>query len=612
MSARPVHPARPRTTGVRTPLGVASVKALPHTPSISVRRALTACAACSLALLTACGTVAQPPGPQALFVSEAEADHVRHTAEGWSRIGASAHASSGRFVETTGAPLGTSDSVASVASVAFSVARDGEYSLWLRAASAADAPITVGVGFDHDLRPLVVPPNGGFAWYEATRDVLTAGEQVITFEAGPAGMRFDLFAVVEDADMAIADLEGLVSAAPRVAEPSSHLRGDPAFDRSQLPSDAAAWHARVIASITSPSADIDALRLARSDDLYEYGRTLQIYVQAVALAFELTGDLALLDHLDDIAEGMRSRLSDAWRGTLDGTDGTRDGFVNWVWRYSSDDAYVGKDTNVLDEMKTHAMVAMIATALDANRDLVSPGGRDYAASADFWRDYLVNTFEAKWRAREGIETGFPILSKPHMNTHLAWTKWHFYMGELTGDDAYTAEAHRMADRWWDQIRSVGTDSGVAYVWPRSSIDLGGREEFLSPTVYASGIYADLVQLHFAGFHRWADPEELRAFARTFTTFVMDDRDPMDHGLAPDVGGGRARAGIASEGEDWPRMTAHGFSLSGFSLLAAWDATGRIAGFGDEAYDGRGSNLGLVLEVAGLVEATSATLAAAAR
>jgi hypothetical protein len=342
------------------------------------------------------------------------------------------------------------------------------------------------------------------------------------------------------------------------------------------------------------------LAVAARDDTYRYGRTLQVYLQSVLLAFRLTGDLALLDHVDVVAQRMRAELRDSWRGTLDGTDGTRDGYLNWVWRYSSGDKFVGKDTGWVDEMKTHALVALIAVALDTNRDLPSPGGRDYGAHADFWKDYLVHHFEAKWRERRNLPSGFPLLTMTGMHTYATWLRWHHYMGVLTGDAGYAVEAARMADLWWDEMRPVATPAGVAYVWPRSLLSLSnGVGNYLMPTTYASMVYADVVELHLEGFHRWASVEEMRRFARTFTEFVMDSSNPIRNGLAADIGGGVARAGLRSDASNWPRMTTHGFWLSGYPHIAAWDDTEAMIVLTQDAYERRGPNVGMMLEAGAL-------------
>lgn len=119
-----------------------------------------------------------------------------------------------------------------------------------------------------------------------------------------------------------------VDAPPTVGVPipSSTLRGDPAFDALQLSGAAADRYAAMMAAIAAPSGGLNPYRIASRDDVYHYGRVLQSYVQAVLNAFRLTGDLALLDHVDRIAEVLQDELADGWRGTLDGSDGTRDGY----------------------------------------------------------------------------------------------------------------------------------------------------------------------------------------------------------------------------------------------------------------------------------------------
>ena len=364
---------------------------------------------------------------------------------------------------------------------------------------------------------------------------------------------------------------------PTVTAPvgRTSLRGDPGFDARRLSGAAAERYAAVLAAIAAPSGDLDPFRIARRDDVYHYGRILQSYVQAVLNAFRVTGDLALLDHVDRIAEVLRSELADGWRDTRDGTDGTRDGYVNWVQRYVTSKTFHGKDVHKLDEMKAHGLIAMIAYALEVNRDLESPTGRDYAASADFWKMYLVDHFEAKWRDRKDIDEGFPVLSHAEAHVYMTWLRYHYYMGRLTGSSEYEDEANRMADHLWLENRVVSTPAGEAYVWSRGVISDGGLNAYLQPTTYARYMFGDMVDLHFEGFHRWADPDEMARFARTFTELLVDTRDPVNDGFAADIGGGRTRSGLRAD-DGWPRMNTDRYRISSIASIAPWDDTGEIA------------------------------------
>ena len=360
-------------------------------------------------------------------------------------------------------------------------------------------------------------------------------------------------------------------AAPRLTERSPFsLRGDPEFSRNQLNADQRAWYDRLWYDINNPG-DLNPMALAARDDLYYYARTLHTYVQSLLTVFRMTGDLALLDVIDRITERMREELRDGWRDTLDGTDGTRDGYLNWVYRYGNSTLYQGKDTHQLNEMKTHALIATVAYALELNRDLRSPSGRDYGAHADFWQDYLINHFEAKWRDRRNVPTGFPIMTRPHTHTYYSWLKWHYYMGQLTGDDGYLHEATRMANVLWNEIRTVDTRTGPAYVWARSVLTEGGKGDYLHPTVYAGYVYGDIIELHLEGFHQWASEEQMHRFARTFTELINNKNDPVKDGFSSDIGGGTTQAGLDSD-PSWSDMQINRFRHNSYALISAWDTT----------------------------------------
>jgi hypothetical protein len=353
------------------------------------------------------------------------------------------------------------------------------------------------------------------------------------------------------------------------------LRGDPGFNLSGLPREQRALYDRFLAEVHDADNVREVMKRAASDDIFTYGRSLQGYVQSVLTVFRITGDLVLLDHVDAIAERMRQELRDGWRGTLDGTDGTRDGFLNWVERHESGSVHRGKDMMRANDMKTHALVAMIAYALELNRDLSSPSGRAYGAHADFWKDYLVNHFEAKWRKRRGVKFGFPIMIRPYTHTYYSWTKWHYYMWKLTGNDGYGVEANRMATALWKDIRTVSTPSGPAYVWPRGVLAEGGDADYLHPTGYANNVYGDAVTFHLEGFHNWAAVEHMNAIARTFTEFVIDTNDPNKNGFAPDIGGASPKGGYRVD-PSWSRRTASAFVNDQFALFIPWDTTQELS------------------------------------
>jgi hypothetical protein len=366
--------------------------------------------------------------------------------------------------------------------------------------------------------------------------------------------------------------------APRTGDRGTSLRGDPNFSRSHLSDDQRAHYDRLWQEIEDPDNLKGIISQAKSGDIFTYGRQPYSYLQAVLLAFRITGDLALLDHVDVIAEHMRAQLRDEWYGTLDGTDGTRDGYLNWVDKYDGAlKANRGKDLTKINEIMTHATVAVFAYALEANRDLRSPSGRDYAAHADFWKDYLVNHFEAKWREREGKPTSFPIMTRAHTTEHHKWLQWHYYMWKLTGNQAYLKEANVMAGDIWSDFYPIDTAAGPAFVWARSlaSID-GSQAAYLQPNTYARHVFGAAVDLHLEGFHNWAIEEHMVRFARTFTEFIIDTSDPLKHGFAADVGGGRPRLHLVAD-TSWTRTSLARYSESNWAFIGAWDATAVMRG-----------------------------------
>ncbi|MEX2541119.1 MAG: hypothetical protein WD314_04895 [Trueperaceae bacterium] len=371
--------------------------------------------------------------------------------------------------------------------------------------------------------------------------------------------------------------DGSGSGSPAVRSDFS-LTGNPDFDVDRLTSEQRLWYERMWAATRNPDSDLDPDRMAASDDVYVYSRDLHTHLQTLLIVFRATGDLALLDEVDRLAEIMRGELRDAWTGTLDGTDGTTDGHLGWAHRMGSYPEFEGKDIHETNDVKTHAIVAGFAYALDLNRDLASPSGRDYGKHADFWKGYLVNDFEAKWRERKRKPTGFPVLMRPHTHTYMSGLKYHYYMYKLTGVEGYLDEAERNSRILWDnEIKktSVGSDSG--YVWARSVLSEGGGENYLHPTTYARYFHTDAIEMYLEGFDRWADAGNMPRFANPVAEWVIDV-DGAETGrdwFARDIGGGKTRAGIPSDG-DWKRLNTLGFSWSPYTLLAPWDDSGRIA------------------------------------
>ncbi len=487
--------------------------------------------------------------------------------------------------------------------VPFEITADGEYVLWARIKGASTDESAMYLGFDGEVERVELFHFGEYVWVAATMQELLSGEHHISIGHAEPETVIDAVVVSSRRDLTHDNLETyLMTGAlpdgfpgdPSAEEPGGEaplpgstskfdLVGNASFDASQLPADAQVWYRRMWKAIDDSVYDV--YEWAASDDLYRYARDLHTHVQFLLHAFRVTGDLKILDEIDKIAQIMRGELHDSWRGVLVGSssDG-KDGYLNWVWRYSSGDEYVGKDTNKLDEMKTHALIANIAYALDLNRNLKSPDGIDYGAHADYWVDYLVNHFEAKWREREDEPKGFPIMIRPGTHTYYSWMKWHYYMSLLTGESGYMKEAERMAGKLREDVREVESPSGTALVWPRGVVSEGSRSGYLHPTVYARYAFHDALDFYFEGFGWWNE-ETIKEMARTISEWVIDPEHATGSRdwFSGDIGGDRSRGGIESS-DDWNRMDYYRYEVSAYSEFAPWDSTGRIADITDRVMD----------------------------
>lgn len=372
---------------------------------------------------------------------------------------------------------------------------------------------------------------------------------------------------------------------PRVATPTYTpiagtlaLRGDPTFVSSSLSTEQLARYDTIkTLAMDKEGGSRDPWNQAGRDCIWWAGHDLQTWTQAILTVFRITGDLWFLDLIDEIAELMRSNLHDSWRGTLDGTDGTTDGFLNWVQRYNGGTTHTGKDTWETYDYKAHAASAHMAYALHNNRDLTSPKGYNYGAHADFWRDYHVNHFEAKWRARNNKPSGFPIRANwpDTLQSYADWSKWHYYVGGLTGNAIYTDEAKRMIDVLLPQFCSVSTVYGDASTWKRSNPNFTSYGQYLMPTTYAEFLMGVWAEYTLEGFHTLADPAYVQRMALTITQLIRDEPNAVTNGMARDVGGGVSQCGWSASSTDFRRISAFMYQNMLLGLLAAWDPSAPI-------------------------------------
>ena len=504
-------------------------------------------------------------------------------------------ASSGSYL-TQPSTISNTESPRQDAHVNFFAPEDGNYTLWARMFANSSDDDAYYIGFNGDYGRTYPEKKGEYVWVEVAKANLKAGGNRISIGHAEAGARLDLLFVtnkilsstelnefitfVEEEETDIGTPTPEPTPAP--ATPGSmSLRGNPNFSVSSLNPEQRKWYDRIWKAINNPEQD--ATELAKSDDLFKYRGLLYGYDNALLTAFRVTGDLRLLDEVSRISQIMRGELADSWRDTADGTDGTKDGYLNWVNRYDTSKQFKGKDTILIYELKTHTHVAQFAWAFENNRDLQSPGGYDYSEQADFWKDYLVNHFEAKWRKRNAKPTGFPFAQHIGFHSMHSFMTWHYYMGKLTGSTAYTKEAERMAQSFWkNDFKETSSRYGEALVWSRVVFP-ATDENYLMPQHYARYIVREAVDMHLEGFQRYADRASLEKIARSVADFVVIDASIPS--FARDIGGGKSRAGIPASSTSWGNMTPYRFADSGWSLITAWDkdSNSTVAKASESAY-----------------------------
>lgn len=368
-------------------------------------------------------------------------------------------------------------------------------------------------------------------------------------------------------------------AVSRVSPPLSpvglyDLRGDPDFDPNRLPGEMRLWHTRLwdgIDYINAAESRINPETLAATGDLYAIGRSFNTYVTTLLNALRVTKDPALLGEVDRLLEIARGQLAD-YNG---------DGFLNW--RYLNEGAdvgdggrnYYGDDYHVMDDILAHSLIAAAAGALRENAALESR----YAEHAAFWQDYLKNHFEAKWRRRNDEPSGFPFLSRDLMHPYVQFIRYHYYMGKLTGDESYLAEAERMAGKVTEQVRPVYTSGGPAYVWNQRFLPEGDGDVLpCQPFVYLQLTFQAFEDMALEGFSIFNDAFMQRV-ATAMTALVVEDGYRR---FAKDICGGTYQAGFVPFWDGDGGITYHFVNMP-YAEIGKWDATGQLRRNVERAY-----------------------------
>ncbi|MBU1975834.1 MAG: hypothetical protein KKG59_05510 [Nanoarchaeota archaeon] len=348
--------------------------------------------------------------------------------------------------------------------------------------------------------------------------------------------------------------------------------GNPNFDPDTLSADERVWYDRTIESMTDSSDYIEGI--ADSNNLYELGRTLNMYTTSLLRALRATGDLQFLERASELWKIASADLDDSW---CDGTQDGEDGYLNWVWAEGQPgDLYYCRDIHAMDESMTHGIVAALADALDQNRAQGEEYGYDFAAEADFWLDYLENHFLAKWYARNGGDQDaawdtsnganppnggfYKRLAHPRFNQ----LRIAYHLHQITGDEFYSDKFDEIVAELLahPSDNPDDTEEPIAYRWKH---EVAGADEGWQEMTYARYVTDPMLDLWAEGV--FGDDTRMEKYMATFRDHVFT--------IPPHT---------TMYGRTYGTEDLVGFNMYTFSGFARWDPTETLAGFAEDNYE----------------------------
>ncbi|MFH1018166.1 MAG: hypothetical protein V1798_08300 [Pseudomonadota bacterium] len=373
------------------------------------------------------------------------------------------------------------------------------------------------------------------------------------------------------------------------------LRGNPSFDAGSLTAEETKWYNRIFDGIDGCRNLIDGYASGSSSviegqpvgDVYAIGREVGNYTEALLMALRATGDLRFLDRVYEVSELYRGSLRDAW---LDAAGGTTDGYTDWLWIADSGNAtFYGKDTNWLDESISSGNVALVAYAMQVNRDL----NPKYAASTDFWRDWLENQFLAKWYQRAPVNSencnnyannmlcawNEPFAAFYKFDVEPRSSNWRlaYYLWKITGNSFYKDRVDEIVDQLI-QAMQVNPNHPTAYRWSwRLDLALAATDGW-EDTTHGNYYSRVTMEMSIEGMPFYSDPTEMARFAATY-------RDVVYGPYAPDftqAGSKFTQMAATMNGDDGPV----GFAPHANSGFARWDTTGFLMNMAEHSITGK--------------------------
>lgn len=160
-------------------------------------------------------------------------------------------------------------------------------------------------------------------------------------------------------------------------------------DGTEFTSEMSYYYTSFFSGFTNPNADSYNNVVVRlgTGDAYGMGRHGQVSQDPAMVAFRLTGDLRILDHLITAWNGAYNQLTIEFEPPMSSLDSQCNPPSDPPWSPYRKWLYVdsGTDTVSLQEVKPRAINLEFVWALHQNQGKTSPAGHDYAAELAKWK-----------------------------------------------------------------------------------------------------------------------------------------------------------------------------------------------------------------------------------
>jgi len=281
------------------------------------------------------------------------------------------------------------------------------------------------------------------------------------------------------------------------------LKADPNFSESQLSADTKLWYTRMWTLINTRRAQMNpkvALGMTKGDQ-YLIARVIGPYMYSLSDVLRVTNDPKIIAEMDYVMETIRTKL----------VDQNGDGYKFWLeLNTPSDTTYYGKEDQIMDNELCASFIAQITYILRLNQNL----NPKYKEHADFWQQFLLHDFEAKWKSKNNGTMPYKTLAHPYANMML----YYYFTYKLTGEQWRYDQFKKRSDILHSGTKVVSVNGANAYVWDHRVP--GGTAIGCQPTEYAHLTYFSFISLYWEKAYRYATNDYMEPYMVTVRELVL--------------------------------------------------------------------------------------------